>query len=113
MLSGEAGSQCRNFVFSVGGFSETNEKSYGFIPSLFALNVSRCMRRYFWVSRRLKSGSDIRNSWVVFISLFPRELFGWRGIFAFSSGHPLIVIFCGFSTKKYLGTSSNSFLFRM
>lgn len=113
MLLGDAGSQWRNFIFSTGGSSEMNEKSYGLIPFLLVSNVSRCMRRYFWAPRRLKSGSDIRNSWLVLISLFPSLLFGWRGIFAISSGHPLIVIFCGFSTKKYLGTSSSSFLFKM
>jgi len=37
--------------------------------------------------------------------------FGWSGISAWRVGVPLINIFCGFSTKKYLGTFSRYFLF--
>ena len=42
MLSGEAGSQWRNFVLPVGS-SDTNEKSLGANPVLFDLNVRRCI----------------------------------------------------------------------
>lgn len=45
MLSGVAGSQCRNFVFPFGS-SEAKEKSLGLIPVLSDLKVRRCIKRY-------------------------------------------------------------------
>jgi len=54
----------------------------------------------------------MRKFWVVLYFLVPNFLFGWSGISAVSSGHPEILIFSGFSTKKYLGTFSRSLLFR-
>ena len=60
-----------------------------------------------------KSVFEIRNSWDVLYSRVPSFLDGCNGIFAVSSGVPEILIFSGCSTKKYLGASSMSFLFRM
>lgn len=46
MLSGVAGSQCRNFVLFWESCVETKEKSRGFIPDFWDLKVRRCIRRY-------------------------------------------------------------------
>jgi len=54
---------------------------------------------------RSKSVFGIRKFWVVWYSRVPCLLSGWSGIFAVRCGEPLIVIFVGFSTKKYLWTS--------
>ena len=113
MLFGEAGSQCRNFILFWDGSFDMKEKSRGWSPVLSDLKVKRCIRRYSLLFSKLWSSFEIRNSWEVLWFLKPFVPFGWSGIFAFRGGHPLIVIFSGFSTKKYLGQFSKSFLFRV